>query len=69
MQEKYIKLVQDMYRGAMQNSSTQCGRGEHRLWGGGRTTCSHMDVLTEDARKDVPGSMMFAAYIVGLLLW
>ena len=37
MPEKYIRLVQDMYRG-MQNSSAHCGRGEQQLWGGGRTT-------------------------------
>ena len=59
----------------MQNSSAQCGRGEQQLWGGGRTTprlglkpipvpILLMDVLTEDVRKDVPGSMMFADDIV-----
>ena len=60
----------------MQNSSAQCGRGEQQLWGGGRTTIHQgsalnaylflllMDVLTEDVRKDVPGSMMFADDIV-----
>ena len=58
------------------NSSTraQCGRGEQQLWCGGRTTPGFglspylflllMDVLTQDVRKDVPGSMMFADDIV-----
>ena len=52
----------------MQNSSAQCGRGEQQLWGEGRSTPRFglymflllMDVLTEDVRKDVPGSMLFA---------
>ena len=52
----------------MQNSSAQCGRGEQQLWGGGRTTprlgLLLMDMLTEDVRKDVPGSMLFADDIV-----
>ena len=63
----------------MQNSSAQCGRGEQQLWGGGPTSevgLQHgsvlspdmflllMDVLTEDVRKDVHGSMMFADDIV-----
>ena len=39
----------------MQNSSALCGRGEQQLW---------VDVLTEDVRMDVPGSMMFADDIV-----
>ena len=48
--------------------------GEQQLWGGGRTTPRFglktylflllMDVLTEDVRKDLPGSMMFADDIV-----
>ena len=46
----------------MQNSSAQCGRGEQQLWGGGRTTPRFG--LTQDVRKDVPGSMMFADDIV-----
>ena len=37
VQENYIRLVQDMYRG-MQNSSAQCGWGEQQLRGGSRTT-------------------------------
>ena len=49
----------------MQNSSAQCGRGEQQLWGD--LILLLMDVLTEDVRKDVPGSMMFADDIVGLL--
>ena len=75
MPEKYIRLVQDMYRGCKTVTSAQCGRGEQQLWGGGRTTprlglkpipvpILLMDVLTEDVRKDVPGSMMFADDIV-----
>ena len=53
----------------MQNSSAQCGRGEQQLWGGGPTSevglhqdlfLLLMDVLTEDVRKDVHGSMLFA---------
>ena len=63
----------------MQNSSAPCGRGEQQLWGGGPTSevglhqgsalspdlfLLLMDVLTEDVRKDVHGSMMFADDIV-----
>ena len=58
----------------MKNSSAQCGRGEQQLWCGGRTTPNAalspylflflVDVLTEDVRKDVPGSIMFADDIV-----
>ena len=59
----------------MQNSSAQYGRGEQQLWGGSRTTprlglkpipvpVLLMDVLTEDVRNYVPGSMMFADDIV-----
>ena len=62
-----------------QNSSAQCGRGEQQLWGGGPTSevglhqgpalspdmfIPLMDVLTEDVRKDVHGSMMFPDDIV-----
>ena len=52
-----------------QNSSAQCGRGEQHLWvevGLHQGSASPylllllMDVLTQDVRKDVPGSMMFA---------
>ena len=45
-----------------QNSSAQCGLGEQQLWGD--LFLLPMDVLTEDVRKDVPGSMMFADDIV-----
>ena len=58
----------------MQNSSAQSGRGEQQLWGGGRTTPrlglkpipvpTPDGLLTDDARNDVPGSMMFADDIV-----
>ena len=62
MPEKYTRLVQEMYQLGMQNSSAQCGRGEQQLWG--NLILLLMDVLTEDVRKDVPGSMMFADNIV-----
>ena len=39
----------------MQNSSAQCGRVEQELWGD--LLLLLMDVLTEDVRKDVYGSM------------
>ena len=58
----------------MQNSSAQCGRGEHQLWvevglHQGSALSPYlflllMDVLTDDVRKDVPGSMVFADVIV-----
>ena len=58
----------------MQNSNAQCGRGEQQLWGGGRATprfglkpipvLTPDGCLTQDVRKDVPGSMMFADDIV-----
>ena len=63
----------------MQNSSAQCGRGEQQIWGGGPTSevglhqgsalspdlyLLLMNVLTEDVRKDVHGSMIFADDIV-----
>ena len=56
----------------MRNNSTLCGRGEQQLWGVGRTTprlgpylfLLLMDVLTENVRKDVRGSIMFADDIV-----
>ena len=53
----------------MQNSSAQCGRGEQQLLCGGSALSPYlflllMDVLTEDVRKDVPGSMLFADGIV-----
>ena len=71
--EKYIRLVQDMYRGcktvvrsaALESNSFGVEVGLHQ--------CSAlspylflllMDVLTEDVRKDVPGSMIFADDIV-----
>ena len=71
--EKYIRLVQDMYRGCKTVVRSAAG-GEKQLWVDVVLhQCSAlspylflllMDVLTEDVRKDVPGSMMFADVIV-----
>ena len=66
---KYIRLVQDMYQGcktvvrsaARDSNSFGVEVGLHQY-----SALSPylflllMDVLTEDVRKDVPGSMMFA---------
>ena len=69
-----VHYASSRYVLGMQNSSAQCGRGEQQLWCGGRTTPGFglspylflllMDVLTQDVRKDIPGSMMFADDIV-----
>ena len=63
----------------MQNSSAQCGRGEQLFWGEGPISevglhqgsalspdlfLLLMDVLTDDVKRDVHGSMMFADDIV-----
>ena len=71
--EKYIRIVQDMYRGcrtvvcsaAGESNSFGVEVGLHQ----GSALSPYlflllMDVLTEDVRKDVPGSMMFADDIV-----
>ena len=69
MSEKYIRLVQDMYQGC--KTIVRSAAGESNCFGvevglhQGSALSPYlflllMDVLTEDARKDVPGSMMFA---------
>ena len=72
--EKYIGLVQDMYRGC--KTVVRSAAGESNSFGvevglhqGSAYFSPYlflllMDVLTEDVRKDIPGSMMFAADIV-----
>ena len=73
MQEKYIRLVRDIYRGyktvvrraAGESNSFGVEVGLHQ----GSALSPYLflllnDVLTEDVRKDVPGSMMFADDIV-----
>ena len=71
--EKYIRLVQDMYRGC--KTVVRSAAGESNSFGvevglhQGSALSPYlflllMDVLTEDVRKDVPGSMMFADDIV-----
>ena len=73
MPEKYIRIVQDIYRGcrtvvrsaAGESNSVGVEVGLHQ----GSALSPYlflllMDVLTEDVRKDVPGSMMFADDIV-----
>ena len=73
MPEKYIIIVQDMYRRC--KTVVRSAAGESNNFGvevglhQGSALSPYkflhlMDVLTEDARKDVPGSMMFADYIV-----
>ena len=67
--EKYIRLIQDMYQGcktvvrsaAVESNSFGVEVGLHQ----GSALSPYlflllMDVLTQDVRKDVPGSMMFA---------
>ena len=67
--EKYIRLIQDMYQGcktvvrsaAGESNSFEVEVGLHQ----GSALSPYlflllMDVLTQDVRKDVPGSMMFA---------
>ena len=71
--EKYIRLIQDMYQGcktvvgsaAEESNSFGVEVGLHQ----GSALSPYlflllMDVLTQDVRKDVPGSMMFADDIV-----
>ena len=71
--EKYIRLVQDMYQGcktvvrsaAVRSNSFGVEVGLHQ----GSALSPYlflllMDVLTEDVRKDVPRSMIFADEIV-----
>ena len=71
--EKYIRLVPDMYRGC--KTVVRSAAGESNSFGvevglhQGSALSPYlflllMDVLTEDVRKDVPGSMMFADDIV-----
>ena len=66
--EKYIRILQDMYWGcktvvcsaAGESNSFGVEVGLHQ----GSALSPYLDVLTEDLRKDVPGSMMFADDIV-----
>ena len=71
--EKYIRIVQDMYRGC--GTVVRSVAGESNRFGvevglhQGSALSPYlflllMDVLTEDVRKDVPESMMFADDIV-----
>ena len=67
--KKHIRLiyVNTCTRDAKQWCAVR--QGNQHLWGGGRTTprLGHkllMDVLTEDVRKNVPGSMQIADNIV-----
>ena len=71
MPEKYVRLIQDMYQGC--KTVVRSTAGESNSFGGGLHQGSAlspylflllMDVLTEDVRNDVPGSMMFADDIV-----
>ena len=70
---KYIRLVQDMYQ--ICKTAVRSAAGESNSFGvevglhQGSALSAYlflllMDVLTEDVRKDVPGSMMFADDIV-----
>ena len=71
--EKYIRLIQDMYQGC--KTVVRSAAGESNSFGvevglhQGSALSPYlflllMDVLTQDVRKDVPGSMMFADDIV-----
>ena len=71
--EKYIRLMQDMYQGC--KTVVRSAAGESNSFGvevglhQGSALSPYlffllMDVLTQDVRKDVPGSMMFADDIV-----
>ena len=71
--EKYTRLVQDMYQG--RKTVVRSATGESNSFGvevglhegsalSPRLFLLLMDVLREDVRKDVPGSMMFADDIV-----
>ena len=71
--EKYIRLIQDMYQGC--KTVLRSASGESNSFGvevglhQGSALSPYlflllMDVLTQDVRKDVPGSMMFADDIV-----
>ena len=71
--EKYIRLVQGMHRGC--KTVARSAAGETNSFGvdvglhQGSALRPYrflllMDVLTEDVRKDVPGSLMFADDIV-----
>ena len=73
MPEKYIRLVQDMYRGC--TTVVRSAAGESNSFGvevglhQGSALSPYlflllMDVLTEDVRKNIPGSTMFADDIV-----
>ena len=73
MPEKYIRLIQDMYQGC--KTVVRSAAGESNSFGvevglyQGSALSPYlflllMDVLTQDVRKDVPGSMMFADDIV-----
>ena len=67
--EKCIRLVQDLYQGC--KTVVRSAAGESNSFGvevalhqGPYLLLLLMDVLTEDVRKDVPGSMMFTDDIV-----
>ena len=71
--EKYIRLIQDIYQGC--KTVVRSAAGESNSFGvevglhQGSALSPYlflllMDVLTQDVRKDVPGSMMFADDIV-----
>ena len=73
MPEKYIRLIQDMYQGCQ--TVVRSAAGESNSFGvavglhQGSALSPYLflllvDVLTQDVRKDVPGSMMFADDIV-----
>ena len=73
MPERYIRLVQDIYQGC--KTVVHSAAGESNSFGVevGLQQCSALsphlflllvDVLTEDVRKDVPESVMFAEDIV-----
>ena len=73
MPEKYIRLIQDMHQGC--KTVVRCTAGESNSFGvevglhQGSALSPYlflllMDMLTEDVRKDVPGSIMFADAIV-----
>ena len=73
MPEKYIRLIQDMYQGC--KTVVRSAAGESNSFGvevglpQGSALSPYlflllMDVLTENVRKDVPGSMVFADGIV-----
>ena len=67
--EKYVKLIQDMYRGCqtkVRSAAGEIGSFDMGLHQGSALSpyLFLMDVLTEGVRKEVPESMMFADDIV-----